>query len=79
MAADKKVSQEASKDEQIGFHKGCLSTLSKERQELARILSIVDQLSQVHLQELKRLGVDVDEPQEAPVVRKDKKPIEDIL
>ena len=25
--------QEASKDEQIGFHKGALSTLAKEREE----------------------------------------------
>ena len=71
--------QEASKDEQIGYHKGCLSTLSKERQELARIISIVDQLTQVHVQELKRLGVTLDQQEEAPVVRKDKKPIEDIL
>ncbi len=73
------VEQEASKDEQIGFHKGCLSTLTKERQELSRIISIVDQLTQVHMAELKRLGVSLDEPAETPVVRKDKKPIEDIL
>ncbi len=71
--------QEVSQDEQIGYHKGCLSTLTKERQELSRIVSIVDQLMQVHVQELKRLGVKVDEPEEAPVVRKGKKPIEDIL
>lgn len=71
--------QEASKDEQIGFHKGCLSTLSKERQELARIVSIVDQLTQVHMAELKRLGVSLDEQEDVPVVRKNKKPIEDIL
>jgi hypothetical protein len=32
-----------SKEEQIGFHKGSLSTLVKERQELARILGIVEQ------------------------------------
>lgn len=30
--------QESSKDEQIGFHKGALSTLVKEREELGRIL-----------------------------------------
>jgi hypothetical protein len=72
--------EEMSQQERIGFHKGSLNTLAKERQELARILSIVDQLIQVHSQELKGLGVDVNqEPKETPIVRKDKKPIEDIL
>ncbi len=56
MAAKKKESQ----DEQIGFHKGALSTLAKERQELGRILSIVEQLMQMHVTALKDLGVDLD-------------------
>ncbi len=81
--AEKKAEQpapEASKEEQIGFHKGSVSTLSKERQELVRILGIVEQLLQMHVQELKRLGVDLEEEEpEKPIVRKDKKPIEDIL
>ncbi len=68
-----------STDEQIGYHKGSLTTLSKERQELARIVGIVDQLITMHLAELKRLGVDMEKEIEAPVMRKDKKPIEDIL
>ncbi len=68
-----------STDEQIGYHKGSLTTLSKERQELARIVGIVDQLITMHLAELKRLGVDMEKELEAPVMRKDKKPIEDIL
>lgn len=79
MAEETNPEQEMSKDEQVGFHKGSLSTLTKERAELARILSIVEQLIQVHMQELKRLGVKVDEQPEQPIVRKDKKPIEDIL
>lgn len=70
---------ESSKDEQIGYHKGCLSTLSKERQELARIVSIVDQLINMHMAELKKLGVDLEKEVEQPVMKKDKKPIEDIL
>jgi len=49
-----------SKDEQVGFHKGALSTLAKERQELGRILSIVEQLMQMHVTALKDLGVDLD-------------------
>lgn len=78
--AQKKQTQ--SNDEQIGFHKGSLSTLAKERQELARILGIVEQLMQMHIGALKELGVDVqkeaDGVEEKPASKK-KKPIEDIL
>ncbi|MFH1409333.1 MAG: hypothetical protein ABIH34_05475 [Nanoarchaeota archaeon] len=49
-----------SKDEQIGFHKGALSTLAKERQEMMKILQIVEQLMQMHIQSLKQLGVDLE-------------------
>lgn len=48
------------KDEQIGFHKGALTTLAKERQEMAKILQVVEQLMQVHLKALKDLGVDLE-------------------
>ncbi len=48
-----------SKDEQIGFHKGSIATLSKEREELLRIIQIVEQLMQMHIKELKDLGVDL--------------------
>ena len=34
----------AAKDEEIGYHKGALTTLAKERTELKRILDIVEQL-----------------------------------
>ena len=73
----------SSKDEQIGFHKGSLSTLSKERQELARILQIVEQLMQMHLSALKELGVDLEkeatESGNPAPVKKPEKPIEDML
>ncbi|MBW2967393.1 hypothetical protein KY362_02805 [Candidatus Woesearchaeota archaeon] len=49
-----------SKDEQIGFHKGALSTLAKEREEMLKILSIVEQLMQMHVAGLKELGVDLE-------------------
>ena len=73
----------AGKEEQIGFHKGSLSTLAKERQELARIIQIVEQLMQMHLAALKELGVDLEkEAQEAmggQGTKKPDKPIEDML
>ncbi len=78
------MAEKQSRDEQIGFHKGSLSTLAKERQELTRIVSIVEQLMQMHIGALKELGVDVEK--EAKEVSKDagsgskrKAPIEDIL
>ncbi len=54
-----KPEQKMSKDEQIGFHKGSLSTLAKERQELSRIVGIVEQLMQMHVQALQELGIDL--------------------
>ena len=75
--------QPQSKEEQIGFHKGALSTLAKERQELSRILQIVEQLMQMHIGELKELGIDLQAQAETageePAPKKEKKPIEDIL
>jgi len=50
----------ASKDEQVGFHKGALATLAKEREEMIKILSIVEQLMQMHVSALKELGVDLE-------------------
>lgn len=46
-------------EEKIGFHKGCLSTLTKEREELLRIVSLCEQLMQMHVKSLKELGVDL--------------------
>ena len=51
---------DASQDEQIGFHKGALATLAKEREEMQKILSIVEQLMQMHIKGLKELGVDLE-------------------
>ncbi|MDD9952832.1 MAG: hypothetical protein OXR66_00685 [Candidatus Woesearchaeota archaeon] len=87
MAAKKKAAKkakkpkDASKDEQIGFHKGSLMTLAKEREELVRILSIVEQLMQMHNTALKEHGVEIEqELQQANApIKKSKPPIEDIL
>ena len=66
---------DASKDEQVGFHKGALATLAKEREEMQKILSIVEQLMQMHIKALKELGVDLEKAaKEAVKAAKTKKP-----
>jgi hypothetical protein len=47
-------------EEQIGFHKGSIATLVKEREELARLLQIVNNLLQAHVKALKDLGIDLE-------------------
>ena len=77
------MAEETSKDEQIGFHKGALSTLAKEREEMQKILAIVEQLMQMHIKALKELGVDLaamaKKVQKKTKEKGKKKPIEDIL
>ena len=70
-----------SKEEQIGFHKGSLSTLAKEREEMLRILQIVEQLMQMHIKGLKDLGIDLEAAAKdaQKTEKKQSKPIEDIL
>lgn len=84
MAKKKEQAQtvNVSKEEQIGFHKGSLSTLAKEREELIRILQIVEQLMQMHIKGLKELGVDLEaaaKEAQKKVQKQEKKPIEEIL
>lgn len=55
------MEQKQSKDEQIGFHKGSLTTLAKERQELIKVIQVVEQLMQMHVKALKDLGVDLEQ------------------
>lgn len=81
--AEEQIQPEMSKDEQIGFHKGSLATLAKEREEFSKVLNIVEQLMQMHMSELKKLGVDLSQQMEqkngSVTKPKDKKPIEDII
>ncbi|MBR9689667.1 MAG: hypothetical protein GOV01_02105 [Candidatus Altiarchaeota archaeon] len=72
------MTEQMSKDEQIGFHKGALTTLIKERQELSRIIDIVNQLIGAHIKSLGELGVKLDEPAEKKEDKVDEK-LEDIL
>lgn len=60
-------------DEQIGYHKGALATLAKEREEMMKILQIVEQLMQMHIKSLKDLGVDLEKEAQK------KKPIDDLV
>lgn len=71
--------EDTTNSEKIGFHKGSLATLTKEREELLRILQIVEQLMQMHIKELKDLGVDLVAQAKDVQKLKGKKPIEDVL
>ena len=76
------VEKETSNEEKIGFHKGSLSVLAKEKEELQRIVSIVEQLMQMHLKALSDLGVDVTKEREAvsqKEIKKPNTPIEDLI
>ena len=77
MTAKATTATSATTDEQVGFHKGALATLSKEREEMLKILTIVEQLMQMHIKELKNLGVDLEKL--AQQTKKNKKPIEELL
>ena len=70
------MQKDISKDEQVGFHKGALTTLAKEREEMLKILSIVEQLMQMHVKSLQELGIDL---QKASQQAKPRKQIEDAL
>jgi hypothetical protein len=78
-----KETKNMNKEEQIGFHKGSLSTLAKERQELVRIVQVVEQLMQMHIAALKEQGVDLEkeavEGAKNEMPKKPEKPIEDLL
>ena len=48
-----------SKEERIGYHKGCINTLLGERAEMVKIVQVTEQLLQAHVAELEKLGVKV--------------------
>jgi thiaminase len=75
------MAEKENKQEQIGFHKGALSTLAKEREEMIKIVNVVEQLMQLHMKALKELGVDLEE--EAKKIAKETKtkikPMDELL
>lgn len=73
MAKEQGQTAQVSKEEQIGFHKGSITTLLKEREEMVKIVTIVDSLLKAHLDALQKLGVNIQvqqqpagQPQAAP-------------
>jgi len=74
-----KKETEISKDEQIGFHKGALATLAKEREEMQKILAIVEQLMQMHIKALKDLGLDLEKVAKEAMTAKKKKSMDEML
>lgn len=58
------MAEEISKDEQIGFHKGAIKTLVSERTELVRIVQVTETLINAHIEELKKLGVNIETKRE---------------
>jgi len=54
------MAEQPSKEEQIGIHKGSLAVLAKEREEFIKLLQVVEQLMQAHIQALKELGIDLE-------------------
>ena len=50
---------EMPKEEITGFHKGSIQTLINERNELVKIIQITEALIKAHVEELKKLGVEI--------------------
>lgn len=48
-----------SREERIGYHKGAISTLVGERNELIRLLKIADELIKAHAKELEKFGIKI--------------------
>jgi len=53
------LAEQMNRDEKIGFHKGAIDTLLKERQELLKMASIVTKLTEMHVSALKEMGIDL--------------------
>ena len=54
-----KNSSSMSKEEEIGYHKGAVNTLMNERNELYKMVQVVESIMQAHLKRLEELGVKV--------------------
>jgi hypothetical protein len=52
-----KKEESSSREEVIGYHKGCLNTLIAERTELLRIVNITESLMQAHVKALSDMGI----------------------
>jgi len=52
--------EQQSKDFQVGFHRGAISVLGAEQNELMKLINITQQIAQAHIKALKDLGVDIE-------------------
>lgn len=55
--AEKPGAPKMTTEQEIGFHKGAVSTLAGERNELVKMIGNVEAIMQMHLKRLKELGV----------------------
>lgn len=51
------MTEDISKEEKIGYHKGAINTLVGERNELIKIIQTTENLIRAHVHELEKLGV----------------------
>jgi len=56
---EKAMDSKVSKEEEIGYHKGALNTLVNERNELIRMVQVVESIMQAHIKKLEELGVKI--------------------
>jgi len=56
MASNKEIPK-LSRDEEIGYHKGALTTLINERNELIKMAQTVESIMQAHIKRLEELGI----------------------
>lgn len=58
-AMDSKATPQISREEEIGYHKGALTTLINERNELIKMAQIVESIMQGHIKRMEELGVKI--------------------
>lgn len=54
-----KGAPKVSKEEEIGYHKGALTTLVNERNELIKMAQVTESIMQAHMKRLEELGVKI--------------------
>jgi hypothetical protein len=67
------------KERKIGYHQGSIEVLSKEREEIARMVAIVEQIMEMHRDRLRELGVDIPSENAWATPKGTKKPIDDLI
>jgi uncharacterized protein YqgV (UPF0045/DUF77 family) len=55
------MTENVSKDEEIGYHKGALNTLISERNELLKMVQNVESIMVAHMKRLEELGVKINQ------------------